>query len=260
MKKISIITPSFNQGSFIEDAIKSVINQGDVVSEHIIIDGGSSDNTLEVLKKYPNIYWISEKDRGQTHALNKALDKTTGDIIGWLNADDYYENNIFKKIINFFDKKQIDGLYGNMNHVDKNKNIIKKNYSKKKFFFSRKFTSKFICIFPSTTFFWKKGSLDKIKFDENCEFTMDKDYFASVCQNHKVIEKIDLLIANMRLHENNKLENKADSLLLNYRVSEGIYIFNKYSNFKIPSNFFGKKIYILIQKLIIFLNYLINRF
>ena len=108
--------------------------------------------------------------------------------------------------------------------------------------------------------FLEKSSLDKIKFDEKCEFTMDKDYFANVCHNHKVIEKIDLLIANMRLHENNKLENKADKLSLNHRVSEGIYIFNKYSNFKIPSNFFGKKIYILIQKLIIFLNYLINRF
>ena len=131
--KLSIIK-SFNQGSFIEDAIKSVINQGDIVSEHIIIDGGSSDNTLEVLKKYPNIYWISEKDRGQTHALNKALEKTTGDIIGWLNADDYYENDVFKKIINFLDKKQIDGLYGNMNHVDKYKNLIKKITQKKLFF------------------------------------------------------------------------------------------------------------------------------
>ena len=89
----------------------------------------------------------------------------------------------------------------------------------------------------------EKSSLDKIKFDEKCEFTMDKDYFANVCHNHKVIEKIDLLIANMRLHENNKLENKADKLSLNHRVSEGIYIFNKYSNFKIPSNFFEKNLY-----------------
>ena len=122
-----------------------------------------------------------------------------------------------------------------MNHVDKNKNIIKKNYSKKNFFLVKNLLLN-LYVFFLQPLFWKKGSLDKIKFDENCEFTMDKDYFASVCQNHKVIEKIDLLIANMRLHENNKLENKADSLL-NYRVSEGIYIFNKYSNFKIPSNF-----------------------
>ena len=73
LKKFSIITPSFNQSEYLEDAIKSVINQKNVLIEHVIIDGGSSDKTTEILKKYNHLKWVSKKDRGQTHALNKAL-------------------------------------------------------------------------------------------------------------------------------------------------------------------------------------------
>ena len=89
--KISIVTPSFNQGQYIEQTILSVIGQDYPNLEYIIIDGGSSDNTVEIIKKYADkiIYWISDPDNGQSDALNKGLAKCTGEIFNWINSEDY---------------------------------------------------------------------------------------------------------------------------------------------------------------------------
>lgn len=112
--KISIITPSFNQGVFIEKNIISVLNQNYPNFEHIIIDGGSTDTTIEVLKKYPHLKWVSEKDKGQADAVNKGLKMATGDIIGWINSDDYYENNIFEEISAAFNDPKVKWIIGNL--------------------------------------------------------------------------------------------------------------------------------------------------
>ncbi len=101
--KLSIITPSLNASRYIEDAILSVLNQGYEHVEHIIIDGGSRDGTLDILKKYPHLIWISESDRGQSHAMNKGFRMATGDIIGYLNSDDYYLPGAFQAIIPYFE-------------------------------------------------------------------------------------------------------------------------------------------------------------
>jgi glycosyltransferase involved in cell wall biosynthesis len=90
--KISIITPSYNQGQYLEAAIRSVINQNYPNLEYIIIDGGSSDNSVEIIKKYEDhlAYWVSEKDAGQYDAINKGFAKSTGEIMCWLNSDDMF--------------------------------------------------------------------------------------------------------------------------------------------------------------------------
>jgi len=102
--KISIITPSYNQGNYIEQTIRSVIEQDYPNYELIIIDGGSTDNTIEVIKKYQQhiAYWVSEKDEGQADAINKGIAKATGDIFNWLNSDDYLEPGALKVIGNYF--------------------------------------------------------------------------------------------------------------------------------------------------------------
>ncbi len=88
--KITIITPSFNQGQFLEETILSVIEQGYPNLEYLVIDGGSTDNSVEIIRKYASniTWWISEKDKGQTDAINKGLKRATGDIINWINSDD----------------------------------------------------------------------------------------------------------------------------------------------------------------------------
>ena len=100
--KISIITVSFNQGQYIEDNIKSVLDQNYPDFEHIIIDACSTDNTLSILKQYPHLIWTSEPDKGQSDGLNKGFKKATGDIIVWLNSDDMMCEGAFQTINDFF--------------------------------------------------------------------------------------------------------------------------------------------------------------
>lgn len=113
---ISIITPSFNQGAFIEQTIQSVLRQNGRV-EHIVIDGGSTDNTVDILKRYPHLIWVSERDGGQADALNKGLALATGEIVGWINSDDYYRHDIFDSVVEHFETTGAAWLVGRLADV-----------------------------------------------------------------------------------------------------------------------------------------------
>ncbi|EDZ62421.1 glycosyl transferase, family 2 [Sulfurimonas gotlandica GD1] len=118
--KISIITVCFNAADTIEETINSVVNQPYDNKEYIIIDGGSTDGTLDIIKKYEDriAYWASEPDYGLYHAMNKGIEKATGDIIGMINADDYYFDDIFVDVVKAFDGKSLEEhiFFGDMFH------------------------------------------------------------------------------------------------------------------------------------------------
>lgn len=121
--KISVVTPSYNQGQYIEETIRSVLLQGYPNLEYIIIDGSSTDDTLEIIKKYePWIaYWVSEPDRGQSHAINKGIGKATGEILFWLNSDDICLPNAFTEIVKTLNENpEIKIVTGQAKVIDEN--------------------------------------------------------------------------------------------------------------------------------------------
>ena len=137
--KISIVIPSFNQGCFIEDTIKSILDQEYSDVEIIVIDGGSTDNSVDIIKKYEKhlSYWISEKDLGQSHAIIKGLKIAKGEIFAWQNSDDKYLPGTFNFISDVFkNNSKIDLVFGGWNFIDSDGKFISlrnlNNYSLKK--------------------------------------------------------------------------------------------------------------------------------
>ena len=130
--KISIVIPSYNQSQFIEKSILSILNQNYPNTELIIVDGGSNDKTIDKIKKYEDKikFWISEKDQGQSDALNKGFAHCTGDIYGWLNSDDIYLPGSFKNIASIFSQNKIIKIvYGDWLNIDTRDDVIDYNHA-----------------------------------------------------------------------------------------------------------------------------------
>jgi glycosyltransferase involved in cell wall biosynthesis len=126
--RISIVTPSCNQGKYIEKTIQSVLSQDVEGLEYMVCDGGSSDETLSVLERYGDrVPWISERDKGPSDAINKGFYCSSGDVLGWLNSDDIYYPGALQTALDFFEKNpDVDVMYGDANHIDENDGFIEK--------------------------------------------------------------------------------------------------------------------------------------
>lgn len=220
---ISIITPVYNGDRFIEFCIKNVIEQNCSDIEHIIMDGGSTDRTVEIIKKYaaqyPHIRWFSEKDRGQSDAMNKGIAIAKGEIIAILNVDDYYEPNVLNRVAKLFQTLPDPSLLvGNCNVWGDNEHLLYVNKPKKLSFLDLLLGPN-INPYPEnpSAYFYHKSLHEKIGlYDIHENYVMDLDFLLQAVQVANLIY-LDETWGNFRRFEGTKTfsilqGNKCDSI------------------------------------------------
>jgi glycosyltransferase involved in cell wall biosynthesis len=199
--KISIVTPSYNQGQFIEETIRSVLLQGYPDLEYIIMDGGSTDGSVEIIRKYESwlTYWVSEPDRGQSDAINKGLDKSTGEIMAWLNSDDTYRPNALARAVSYFvENPECDILYGEAWHTNEDGYRLRPcRYVIDPI--PRWYIMNIDPIVQPATF-WRKGLWFTLgKLDSKLIWGFDWDFYIRA-HLHTKLHYIPEFLANFRLH------------------------------------------------------------
>lgn len=205
---VSIVTPSFNQGQYIEETLRSVLLQGYPNIEYIVIDGGSTDNTVDVIKKYEQFlsFWVSEPDSGQAHAINKGWKRARGDIFAWLNSDDVYLPGSVAKAVSYLGKNQHVGLvYGEGYHIAEDGRIIER-YPTESFDVKRLGDTCYIC--QPTTFIRRTVVEDTGSLNESLRFCLDYDFWIRISKRHNVGHLSEYL-AKSRLHEQCKTLKEA---------------------------------------------------
>ncbi|MCW1966964.1 MAG: glycosyltransferase [Anaerolineae bacterium] len=180
--KISIVTPSFNHAQFIERTIQSVLMQnGDFEVEHLVFDGGSTDGTLDILRRYEDrLWWVSEKDRGQSHAINKGLQRATGDIVCWLNSDDVLCAGALQRVVQAFaDNPTIEWVHGRCNMIDEHDREIRRWISAYKHWRCRAYSYAGLVsenFISQMTVFWRRRVHERIGWlDESLRWAFDYD-------------------------------------------------------------------------------------
>lgn len=208
--KITIITPSYNQGKYIEECILSVLNQNYPNLEYIIIDGGSTDNTLDIIQKYEHklTYWVSEPDTGQSDAVNKGLRKATGEIINWLNADDYYESQALWRIVREFENSEIKVVCGRCQVFKDTKETIQTHCTNGTdiYWGNLAKTIGWARTDQPATFYCKEAIQKIGLLDEELHYLMDRDWWIKYLFYfglNQVVKITDVLV-NFRLHEESK--------------------------------------------------------
>ncbi|BBO67062.1 hypothetical protein DSCA_09920 [Desulfosarcina alkanivorans] len=201
--KFSIITPSYNQGKFIERTLQSVASQTGAEIEHVVYDGGSTDGTIEILKQFiPAVRWVSEKDEGQTNAVNKGICATEGEIIGWLNSDDIYYPGAIAAVAAYFSAHpRIDVVYGMADHIDLDDNAFE-NYPTEPWDFERLKETCYIC---QPALFLRRRVLETNGlFNESLTYCMDYEYWLRLGNAGVHFGYLSEKLAGSRLYADNK--------------------------------------------------------
>lgn len=204
MLKISIVTPSFNQREFIRTTIESVISQSYPYVEYFVMDGGSIDGTVEILKSYKNqFFWISQPDHGQTDAINKGWKKSSGDILAWLNSDDFYYPETLQVVASFFEANpEIDWLYGDCNIVDNHGNILR-SYPTRPYNYLDLLVNTWNYIPQPATFIRRRVFEESGMLNENLHFLMDMEYWLRIGEKFQGAY-LPVPLAALRLHREAK--------------------------------------------------------
>jgi len=207
---VSIVTPSYNQWQFIEDTILSVKNQDYPNIEHIIVDGGSTDDTVETLRKYEGTYnmrWISEPDEGQADAVNKGFAMAKGEIIGWLNSDDVYllRNTVSSVVGKFRQSPEVAILYGHGVKFSNNK-VLRARYLPG---FDYE-TLKCWCFIIQPAVFFKRTVVENDLLRKDLHYSMDYEYWLRLGLRYRW-SRLNLVLAGDRNHPERKIIKSRDS-------------------------------------------------
>src|SRR3990167_807461 len=205
--KITIVTPSYNQGNFLEATIQSVLNQNYSNLEYIVIDGGSQDASSQIIKKHESYlsYAVSEQDQGQSHAIQKGFDQCTGgcnDIMAYLNSDDTYLPGALEFVANYFHQHpEVDMIYGHRVLIDEHGNEIGRWFTPH----HNHYNLSVLDYVPQETMFWRKRFYDKIGgIDPGFHFAMDWDLLLRIQESGAVIKRVPYFLACFRVHTQQK--------------------------------------------------------
>jgi glycosyltransferase involved in cell wall biosynthesis len=201
---VSIITPSYNQGRFLEETIQSVLAQDYPQLEYIIVDGGSTDDSVNIITRYASriSWWVSEKDQGQTDAINKGFARANGEIFAWLNSDDTYLPGAISQAVEFLlNRPEVAMVYGDANLVDEYGNVIGRFPARQTSL--KKMLRGSVHIPQQASFFWSKLWKQVGPLDPSFHFAMDYDLWVRLARLAPLIYT-PCLWANFRLHGGGK--------------------------------------------------------
>jgi hypothetical protein len=208
LPKISVVTVSFNQGEFIRKNIESVLAQNYPNFEHIIVDGGSTDSTVGILKEYSHLKWTSGPDRGQSDALNIGFGRATGDIIAWLNSDDWYAEGVFHDLARHMADYPV--LIGRAAQTDREGNVTREVHNTGRTFYDLlRYWIPYAWV-AQTSVFFKRDLLEQVKrpdgtyLDEDLYFTMDLDLWFRIALRYPFVKHLDRVLSYFRIYDENK--------------------------------------------------------
>ena len=241
--KISVVTPSYNQEKFLEETILSVINQNYPNIEYIIIDGGSTDDSIKIIKKYEAFltYWKSEKDKGQSDAINKGFYKSTGEILCWLNSDDQLMKGTLHFVNEYFNNNEVvDCLYGNSINIDEKGNTLLKRHELMFDYNILVYTMNYIQQ-PST--FWRREVYEKVGgLDIELHYTMDHEYWLRMYRHGVHFQYVDKFLSLFRWH------SKSKGIINSYKIVKEKNMIKMKYGIKIKNEFLRNWLYYILRE------------
>lgn len=220
--KISIVTPSYNQAQYLEETIRSVLLQNYPNLEYIIIDGGSTDGSVEIIKKYEPwlTYWVSEKDRGQPHAINKGFEISTGEIMAWINSDDYFACNVFEEIAKAFTNHRTLWVAGLCKTIQTDGSIVDDWHEPEHHLVNWFFSS----LYAQPSIFWRRSLWEKSsRIDDALQYSFDYELWLQFVKHQPFPLWIEKNLSFFRVHEKSKSMQKSGEF-----VKENWVIFNRH--------------------------------
>ncbi len=226
LPKISVVTPSYNQAQFIRATIDSVLSQDYPDLEYFVMDGGSTDGTVEILKSYgKKITWVSERDGGQADAINKGLKLTSGEVLAYLNSDDIYLPGALRRVGEYYARTQADWITGDCLVIDEAGNKSKNNWiiSGYKRFLMAIYSPTTLRIadsmLPQPSTFWSRNAWDKVgEFNAKYHYVMDYDYWLRMAKHYRPHD-LKVPLSGFRSQEKSKSETGRVKLMAEGLIS-----------------------------------------